>query len=222
MNKFYYWWNCLIHGFTAFFIDYLFIGVFSYGESSFSSEVMNNNIYLQSFSIILVIIIFLFLFFLIVLLVKLFIWLETFDLLKYIIDLNELNKVKHAVIILLFIFLFIVVLYYLCCYLRFVWWVFSFLIISCIYWLYKKHSNYLYYVLRNVGNAFDSSSTYSITFFKLLFLVWNSFFWTKGFIVLIEYWAGMYLAGHKLNHLLYANSFQFGFILIFMISLLIF
>ncbi len=67
------------------------------------------------------------------------------------------------------------------------------------------------------GFIFDSSSSYSQSFFKYTFLLWNAFFWTKGCIVLLEYWTGLYHASYKLTHLLYSNSFQFSFIFIFLL-----
>jgi len=79
-------------------------------------------------------------------------------------------------------------------------------------WLYSFINNLFFF-----GFIFDSSSSYSETWFKYLFLIWNSFFWTKGFIVLIEYWTGLYLSTKKLTHLLYNSSFQFSFLLIFLL-----
>jgi hypothetical protein len=79
-------------------------------------------------------------------------------------------------------------------------------------------SNRIFYWLKNMiffGIIFDSTTSYGHTFFKYIFLIYNTFFWTRGFIVLLEYWTGIYNAGHKLIHLIYYNSFQFTFVFVF-------
>jgi len=59
-TRYYFYWNCLIHSFTAFLIDYLFLGIFSNVETSFSYEIMTQNIVFNNFSIIYILLIILF------------------------------------------------------------------------------------------------------------------------------------------------------------------
>ena len=176
MNMSYYlYWIFFVHGFTAFLIDYLLIGTFSYSESSFSYMVFNQNLYLTSFSVIfflfLVIVMGLFVFFILfrksssqkesdyILNHHLFtsdtvIFMRTFesDRLKdfrcfsYYLENRRLRKRTN---------------------LR-----------SFPSWK-SNYMNMLWSLMNNLlffGFIFDSSSSYSQTFFKYFFLIWNSFF----------------------------------------------